>query len=309
MGARNCYYRKAGQVTPAQFNIDCYHYRGQPIILDDAEGPLDSKLGASLIGALGDASAVESLSYGTTSRALGDVPQRYVTTSPLCVLTNRTTKHEAIQSRARILFADPTNLEVHRAVTRWFWDQEIHDWFGQHRYRLPPLDARWYLIAHRDKQAGWDWRQILLATHSENRATCLVQDLEGDPAYPTREDKARRSVELMGDFRGASRPTYFRVRLRLEGEHRLIPESIAPIVLRRTRLPGIPSLAELEALEVPLTTLPEEEPRQLDLPVPEAFTQPIRGSIPSQAPPPRPILDDRLPWERPPQMDDEDDES
>src|SRR5438874_2205612 len=68
------YYRKAGQLTPAQFYIDCFHNRGMPIVLDDAEHLLDNRLGAKLISALGDTTPVKQLSYGTTSRALREVP-------------------------------------------------------------------------------------------------------------------------------------------------------------------------------------------------------------------------------------------
>jgi hypothetical protein len=53
---RQVYYRKGGQLTPLRFYIDCYYHRGQPLILDDAESLLDSKLGANLLSALGDTS-------------------------------------------------------------------------------------------------------------------------------------------------------------------------------------------------------------------------------------------------------------
>src|SRR5262245_46429198 len=51
---RDVYYRKSGQLTPVRLYIDCYHHRGQPVILDDAEHLLENKLGAKLISALGD---------------------------------------------------------------------------------------------------------------------------------------------------------------------------------------------------------------------------------------------------------------
>src|SRR4051794_270994 len=74
---RGCdvYYRKGGQLTPLQFYIDCYRHRGQPVILDDAEHLLENRIGAKLISALGDTTPAKVLSYGSTSRALGEVPQ------------------------------------------------------------------------------------------------------------------------------------------------------------------------------------------------------------------------------------------
>jgi hypothetical protein len=305
---RDACYRKAGQLTPLQFYIDCYRHRGQPIILDDAEHLLENKVGAKLISALGDTTPAKLLCYASTSRALGDVPQGYYTTSSLCVLANRTTKHEDLQSRAVVGYLSPTNLEIHQDAAGWFWDQEIHDWFGQHLYRLPPLDTRWYVIADRDKRAGRDWRQIILKTHVPSPACCLVQDLEGDPAYPTRQDRARRFTELMGAAKPNSRATYFRLVGRLEEEGRLVVETVPPILLRLTRPPGTPSLLELESLEASRLYQPEEEPRPLDLPEREQFAQPVRGQAPPEPPPQPVVLDDSVAWERQ-QERDEDDEA
>jgi len=302
---RDIYYHKGGQLTPAQFYIDCYHHRGKPVILDDAEHLLENRIGAKLISALGDTSSAKLMAYATTGRALGDVPQSYYTMSPLCIIANKATRHEAIQSRAVTLHADPTNLEIHRAVASWYWDQEIHDWFGQHLYRLPPLDTRWYVIADRDKRAGRDWRQIVLKSHAPDRASCVVQDLEGDPAYPTREDKARRVVELLGAAKGASRASYFRLRRRLEEEQRLVVADVVPIGLRHTRPPSAPSLLELESMEASLPAQPEEEPGPLDVSARGQFAQPIRGQALPQTPHRRPILDDTVSWETPARPDDE----
>jgi hypothetical protein len=251
---------------------------------------------------------VKELSYATTGRILGDVPDRYETTSPLCILANRPTRHEDIQSRATTLFHDPTNLEVHRAVARWYWDQEVHNWFGQHLYRLAPIETRWYLTAHWDKEARRDWRRIMLTAHSLNRPASIVQDLEVDGNFPTREDKARAFEEMMGDARGASRATYFRLRTRLEEEDRLIAQTVSPMRLRRTRAPGTPSLLELDAMGAALPEEIGDEPQALDVPAREEFTQPIRGNAPPQPPPVRIILDDTMPWERPAGQDEGDEE-
>lgn len=303
---RQVLYYKGGQLTPAQFYIDCYHHRGEPVILDDAEHLLDNKVGAKLVSALGDTTPVKTLAYATTGRVLGDVPQNYNTTSPLCIIGNRIALPDEIQSRAVILDFSPSNEEIHRAASAWFWDQTIHDWFGAHLHRLTALDARWYLIAHQDKQSGRDWRQILLRAHAPNRVTCIVQDLESDPAYPTREAKAQRFVELAG----ASRVTYFRLRRRLEEEQRLIPAVVSPIPLRRTKAPGKPSLLELESMEVPPADL-QEDANPLDVPVREQFAEPIRTSTASITPSgPRPFADDAdtLAWEKTSHDDDGDEE-
>jgi hypothetical protein len=305
---RRAYYRNGGQLTPAQFFIDCYGHRGRPIVLDDAEHLLENKVGVKLISSLGDTGAVKTLCFGTTSRALGGAPPTFNTTSPLCIIANRTTQHEEIQSRAVTLFFDPTNLEVHRAVAGWFWDQEIHDWFGRHLTRLPPLDTRWYVIADRDKRAKRDWRRIILDAHAPNKGAIIVQDLETDPAYPTREDKAHRFIELMAHAKGGSRASYFRLRALVEEAGRLAVDVVPPIPLRRTKPPAVPSALELESMEAGLPEGPEEEAQPVDVPGREEFARPVAGHAPSQAPPPRPALDDSLPWERPPRQGEGDQE-
>jgi hypothetical protein len=178
--------------------------------------------------------------------------------------------------------------------------------FGEHLYRLSPLDSRWYVIADRDKIAGRDWRQIMLKTHALDRASCVVQDLEGDRAYPTREDKARRFLELLGNVKGASRASYFRLRRRLEDAQCLVPATVPTVLLRRTMPPGTPSLMELDSRETAQPTQPDEADRPLDVPVREQFSQPIPGDeVASPAAPPHQILDDLLPWETPARRGDD----
>jgi hypothetical protein len=302
---QSVYCRKGGQITPMQLYLDCYAQRGKPIVLDDAEHLLENKIGSKLISALGDTTPAKYLSWGSTSPRLGGVPQSYFTTSTLCVIANKTTADAAIQSRAVLLYFDPTNKEIHLAAARWFWDQEIHDWFGQHLCRLPPLDARWYVKAHQDKQSDRDWRQIALKAHAPSRAAVVVQDLEGDPAYPTRKDKERRFAEMVGGDKGSSRATYHRLRAKLEREGRLIVQPVPPIPLRHTRPPGVPSLAELDAMEEAAPDQVEDEPRPLDLPVREGFAQPICGQTPAPTPAQPLVLDDLLPGERREDADDD----
>jgi hypothetical protein len=298
-------YRKGGQLSPLRFYLDCYHHRGQPVILDDAEHLLDDPIGAKLVSALADTSPAKFMCWATSSRALGDVPPTYYTTSPLCIISNKVTADEALHSRAVVLHFDPPNSEVHRAVGLWFWDEEIYAWFGRHAARLLPLDARWYVIAYEDKRAGRDWRGIVLNAYALDRVACLVQDLEEDPACPTSEDKARRFAERMAGEKGASRASYFRVRKRLQKEGRLGFEVVGHVHLRRTRPPGKPTLAELESLEAGQEP-PESTAVTAAAPARENFAQPVQGETATAPPPPRVRLDDTLAWERP--VDDEEGE-
>src|SRR5262249_15416690 len=147
IGSRKVFCQKGGQLSPLRFYMDLYHHRGQPVILDDAEHLLDDRIGVKLVSALADTSPAKVMCWTTSSRALGDVPLAYYTTSSLCIISNKITADDALLSRAVSLHFDPTNAEVHRAVGRWFWDEEIYAGFGRHVSRLQPLDARWYIVA------------------------------------------------------------------------------------------------------------------------------------------------------------------
>jgi hypothetical protein len=304
------YIATGGQLTSVRLYVECYHHRGEPIVLDDAEHILDDKIGRRILAALGDTNPVKRLSYGTavSERILGDVPDSFQTTSPLLILANEATTHQAIQSRAVIIYFDPTSLEIHRAAARWFWDQEIHDWVGQHLYGLHPIDARWYVHAAQDKRARRDWRRIFLTHYTQDLATTTIQDLEEDAAYPTREEKAQRYVELLAGEQGASRATYFRRREKLEAEGQLAAKAVAPIRLAHTQPPEGSSVVGIDSPGATPPAQPEEEPRPVDVPAREEFTQPIRGETPRPAAPHRTVLDDRLPWEGPPSQDKKADE-
>jgi hypothetical protein len=291
------YYRKGGQLTPLQFFIDLYTHLGKPIILDDAEHFLKETKGRKLIAALGDTSTAKLLCYGSTNQQLqrAGVPQTFLTSSSLCIIANEVTADEAIQSRAVIISFQPTNFEIHRGTARWFWDQEIHDWFGQHLYRLLPIDARWYVHAEKDKRAGRNWREIVLKSHALTPACCVVQDLEQDPAFSTREAKAMRFVDCMKGSAGASRATYFRLYKKLKAANALTVAPVAPMRLRRQRPPDAPSAVELQELESGQPPRDQEPPAEpIDLPSAE-----IRQRPPANNPPatPRQALDDSLPWE------------
>jgi hypothetical protein len=306
-GHRGALYLKGGQVTPLAFYTECYAHRGEPVILDDAEHLLDDKIGARLVSALGDSSPGKLLSYSTSSPCLGDVPPRFYTVSPLAVVANATTRAPALQSRATLLLFDPTSDEVYRAAAGWFWDQEVFGWFGQHLHRLKPLDFRWLGRADADKRVGRDWRRLALDGYGLDPLSCIVQDVEADAAYTTRDSKVDRFLELTRGMRGSSRANYYRRRQQLETEGRLIVQAVPVIPLKRTKRPMPPTQSELDAL---LTAAPPAEPAEEtappDLPAREQFEQrPVRGDVPRDTTPRPIILDDLLPGERPPERDDD----
>jgi hypothetical protein len=224
-----------GIVTPLAFYRKAYEHRDEPIHLDDVRGLFDDERGQELLSSITDTQpGPKRMAYTTTSQALGDVPATYYTTSPIIISSNSPPDWISIVSRALTLFFDPPNDELHRWVATWFYDQEIHDWFGEHVCRMRLLEARAaYVMAARDKEAGRDWRRHALEAWSatRERAATIVQDLEDDPHYPSVGAKAHRFVELMAGAKGASHRTYERIRAELRAAGLLERKVIPPMLL------------------------------------------------------------------------------
>jgi hypothetical protein len=297
---RRVLYVKSARVSALSLYVQCYEHLNEPVVLD-MDGMTDVLREPDwrrLFLALGEASDTKSLFWHTTTPLLGEVPRQFETSSTLCVVSNEEPRHAAVRSRATVLEFAPTNKEVHAAAARWFWDQAIYDWVGRHLDRLHPLDMRWYGEAYSDLVAGRDWQDLLIKNYALDPAEAVVQDLEHDPAHPTRQDKERRFAEIMAGQKGGSRANHHLILKRLRKSGRLEAEGgSAPVVQVRGKRP--PSLAGLAG----------ESERPADIPVREAFARPASGggNTPNdQGRPRRDEADDSVAWERPPE-DQEDD--
>jgi hypothetical protein len=279
-------YVKSGHVTALALYRECYEHVDQPIILDVDEVEIMPKDTDSrrLFLALGESRTVKELHWHTTSTRLGETPSSFVTSSPFCVVANQLPNNAAIASRATVLEFDPTNRQVHEYAATWFWNQQIFDFIGRHLNGLLPLDLRLYAQAYDDLRAHRDWRDLLLKGHARDLAEIIVQDLEDDPAYPTRSDKERRFAERMADRKGGGRSSYHAILARLRKAKRLEPET-APCLNVHGERPAV--IAGYE----------EPEPAA-DIPQRDAFVRPIDGSSQQSEVKRGAGLDDRLGWER-----------
>jgi hypothetical protein len=291
---RNVLYVKSGRLSPLSLYLACYEHLNQPVVLDldEMEALLKDTDGRRLFLALGETTLSKRLAWHSTTPRLGNTPTAFETSSTLCVLANELPRHPAIRSRATIVDFCPTNYGLHAYAARWFWDQGVHDWIGRHLDRLHPIDLRCYLQAYSDKLAGRDWANLLLKAYALDPEEVVVQDLEQDPAYPTRRDKARRFAEIMAGRKGGSRANYYIILRRLRRPKRLEPDTVGPIPVRGKRPPNPVGV---------------EEPHQqaADLPQRDAFAPPITGQSELNPQPPRAVADDRVGWERSPSADEE----
>jgi hypothetical protein len=309
-------YISGGQLTALEFYVPCFRHRGQPVVLDDVEHLLDDTIGRKLISALGGSSKSKRLSYRTSGRYLREqgVEPEFVTVSPLCIVANDITRDKAIQSRAYMLYFNPSNYEIHNNAVNWFWNQEIHNWIGRHLAHLSTIDARDYVRADLDMLAKRNWQSILLhaCAEKEGQLAVIAREVERDPACQSAAAKDTRFADLVKAQRikGGSRATYQRVRSRL-GAHGLSTSGVEPITVQGKR-PKTMSQEEAETAAAvssappPATVTPPEGP--LDVPARADFGRPITGAAPAPArtQAPRMQLDDQLLGESAEPEDDED---
>jgi hypothetical protein len=201
------------------FGLYCqlWHHRHQPVILDDLDGLYASRDGVRLLKCLTQSEAVKRVSWHTDAPTLvrDNIPQQFTTTSSVAIITNdwKTLNRDvaALQDRGHVVLFQPSAAEVHRRTADWFWDQEIFDFLGERLPWLAEVSMRHYLAAWELKQAGLDWRSLVLSRCLSGRAL-LVAQLKADPRYRSEAERLQ-AFQAQG---GGSRSTYFNWSRRLQ---------------------------------------------------------------------------------------------
>jgi hypothetical protein len=284
MKGKHHFHQKGGELTPHELYVECYRWRGYPIILDDmiSFSTYDYGQGHRILNALGERpnDGLKEMSW-RTSRKLPkikvggqdvQVPVDFATSSQLLIIGNAGSIQESVLSRAITLHIDPTRQEVHNEVAKWFWDQEIHDYVGAVLDEFKVMDMRHYLNAWEDKVAGRDWRRILQQAYANNEYDTLIKDLQKDNSRPTPKDKERRFMELTGQCSSS----YTGRRKKLQDQGFLNRAPYTPIRVKGTP-PTRPTREQLDAEQqtAPQPPAPPQPPP--DLPQHDAFVAPITG--------------------------------
>jgi hypothetical protein len=194
------------------FGIYCqlWEDRNRLLVLDDVDALYTDRKGIRLLKVLCQSDPVKTVGWHSYAPALAraGIPRKFETTSRVAIIANcwrALNSHvAAVNDRGRVVVFEPTPLEVHERTARWFWDQEIYDFLGDHLHLLSAPSMRHYITAWEDKQAGLDWKHFLLARFLSGPAL-LVARLKADVAYSTEEARVQAFVAA-----GAGcRATYF----------------------------------------------------------------------------------------------------
>ena len=146
-----------------------YEAKDSPVVLDDINHLLKSKMACSLLKALTQTEETRSVSWESTSKALEErkVPRRFETSSPICLIANQWDGTDAdmaaIQDRALPVAFYPSAETIHNRVLALRWcDKEICTFIGQHLAKIPQPSMREYYQAMTYRKAGMDWQEKLL---------------------------------------------------------------------------------------------------------------------------------------------------
>jgi hypothetical protein len=175
--------------------------------------------GVRLLKCLTQTDPLKTVSWHTDAPTLlrDHIPQEFQTTSRVAIITNEwktTTRHvAALQDRGHLVIFEPSALEVHQRTGEWFWDQEIFDFIGARLHLMREASMRHYLAAWELKQAGMDWRRLVLSRCLSGKAL-LVAQLKASPDYASEARRVRAFIACGG----GSRSTYFNLCKRLQAQ-------------------------------------------------------------------------------------------
>lgn len=147
-----------------------YKAGGVPIVLDDVNHFISTKISCSLIKSLTQTEEEKHVSWESTSKILEDrnVPREFTTRSPICLIGNRwdasNDDYAAIQDRALPVAFFPSAETIHNRVIELGWcnDPEIIAFIGENLANIPQPSMREYYNAMRYKRAKMDWRKKLI---------------------------------------------------------------------------------------------------------------------------------------------------
>jgi len=242
-----------GNVTPVEAYRLAYEHRNKLLVFDDAERLWADANGRFLLRDLTENKPTKTVNWRVDNKVLqrDGIPKEFDTTSRVCLIMNRfafgdAAEYDAIADRAHMVYFDPTVVEVHKNAAIWFWDQEIHDFIGNHLHLIDrdKLSARTYVKAYERRQKG-DWREFLEGRYFSQEAERWVTSIENDAQFRTVEQKVTEFERRTG----LCRATYFNAKKQLKKDGQLETNRVSRYTLN-ARAPKSPDLeAEVRRVE------------------------------------------------------------
>src|SRR5262249_10888018 len=146
-----------------------WQHRHQSVVLDDVDGLYAQRDGIRLLKCLTQSEPMKWVSWHTEAPTFRRqrIPQEFRTASRVVIIANQwhtlNRNVAAVEDRGHVLCFEPSAAEVHRQAATWFWDQEIFDFVAERLHWLEEASLRHYVAAWELKQAGLDWKRLLLS--------------------------------------------------------------------------------------------------------------------------------------------------
>jgi hypothetical protein len=196
-----------------------YEHRDELTVIDDIDALYSDKAAVRLLKCLCQTDAVKRLGWFSAAAGLTreGLPKEFETRSRVALIANDwktlNANVEAVNDRGHLIRFEPTAEEVHRQVAKFFSDQVVFDWFGEHLHLIPSPSMRHYVRAAELHAAGLDWLKVLMG-EALSEKTLAVARLKADPKLRTEADRVKAFVEAGH----GSRATYFNHAKRLRPE-------------------------------------------------------------------------------------------
>lgn len=247
-----------GNVKALKTYIKLYQNRHKLIVLDDAENLWESKNGRVVMRELTETSYPKTMSWESTAKELTETqtPTTYQTNSRACIICNsfrfgRTDETAAIIDRCQCYCFNPTNEEVARYVSDWFWDQTVFNYACENITQIDNLTARMFIDASdRHLQQDKDWRNEFVMLSGVDY---IVQKICHDQHMKTSADQVQefKRIATQNDL-PSSRATFMRHKADLKARGMLGEKQPALKLKVKGSPPDVPTgveaiLAEVEA--------------------------------------------------------------
>ena len=234
-----------GNATPFGIYEEAFDHRNRALVLDDVDALYRDRNGLRLLKALCQQETERAVCWYSEASVLDqrNIPRRFTTSSPVAILANEWCGNNkdvtALEDRAHVVLFDPAPLGVHRDAAYWFEDQEVFSFIGQHLHLVAHHSLRLYRRAWELKQAGLDWRKMILSSLLEGKAL-LVAQLKTDPRYGCEEER----VQAFTASGAGCRATYFNY------AKKLVTKVAAPEIVLAQRSPTQQAVTEQSFMTV-----------------------------------------------------------
>lgn len=146
-----------------------YEANNSPVVMDDINHFFKNKTACSLMKALTQTNKSRSVSWESTTRVLDEreVPRRFRTSSPICMIANKWDGTDpdmaAVQDRSTPVAFYPSAEMIHERVGELGWcEKVVWQFIGKHLSKIPQPSMREYYMGMTYKKAGMKWKEKLL---------------------------------------------------------------------------------------------------------------------------------------------------